>query len=547
MAVNLYESAQRPVVNLEDQVTVYVPGYSYYGPEEPTLCSSQSEFEGLFGSTPYLFEADQTVSKISAGSPEKGYLMAKSLLASGLQVLFHRFKTPKTPTAQGVITITNVPEDTGDSVDTKAPDIIYKLVARAISFGKAYVGLKVSLSKNQGNLYDITISSSTDEQLYSGTVSMDPTNPLYIKLANLTYIKFMAEDSSGNLVDIEDSIMMSLCQGPAAYRVSADPVALAFPESEEAPEYEFYLDDVSEGDDVKIKGMLSSLAESSSAGMMYKLGDFEKYPSITYLTSGGYYTNTSVAGNMVAVADKIKAIALIDLNLSIKDQDTWASAKTTLASISGADSAKAKAAFFVGCNSFDLSPYRIVLGDSYCYLKCLGENMGSGIADWIPVANDPNGVSPDGYDTTQEIDTELSETIGEGKIGISANPIIYSSSAGGYKIMGNRTLVSNDGVLGPESFLNVSVVVNKVCRAARQVANKLKIVSTSPTDTFTKFKNGIAPTLDPMVTTGDGLQSYKVKHLAKTEAATINIQIALVVVEGIETFNIYIPYSIALD
>lgn len=537
MAVNLYESAQRPVVNPEDQVTVYVPGYSYYGPEEPTLCSSQSEFEGLFGSTPYLFEADQTVSKISAGSPEKGYLMAKSLLASGLRVLFHRFKTPGTPTAQGVITVTS----------TKAPDkTAYKLVARAISFGKAYKGLKVVLSKNQGNLYNIMISSSTNEQLYSGTVSMDPANALYIKLANLTYVKFMAEDSSGNLVDIEDSVMMSICQD--TYTVSANPVALAFPESdEEAPEYEFYLDDASEGDDVKIKGMLSSLADSSSAGMMYKLGDFEKYPSITYLTSGGYYTNVSVAGNMVTVADKIKAIALIDLNLSIKDQTTWASAKVTLASIPGAYSAKAKAAFFVGCNSFDLSPYRIVLGDSYCYLKCLGENMGSGIADWIPVANDPNGVSPDGYDTTREIDTELSETIGEGKIGISANPIIYSSSAGGYKIMGNRTLVSNDGVLGPESFLNVSVVVNKVCRAARQVANKLKIVSTSPTDTFTKFKNGIAPTLDPMVTTGDGLQSYKVKHLAKTEAATINIQIALVVVEGIETFNIYIPYSIALD
>lgn len=532
MAVNLYESAQRPVVNLEDQVTVYVPGYSYYGPEEPTLCSSQSEFEGLFGSTPYLFEADQTLSKISAGSPEKGYLMAKSLLASGLRVLFHRFKTPGTPTAQGIITITS----------TKAPgdDGTYKLVARAISFGKAYVGLKVSLSKNQGNLYDIMISSSTGEQLYSGTVSMDPSNSLYIKLANLTYIKFMAE-VSGNLVDIEDSIMMSICQD-STYKVSADPVTLAFPKPEEAPEYEFYLDN-----DDKIKGMLSSLADSSSAGMMYKLGDFEKYPSITYLTSGGYYTNNSVAGNMVTVADKIKAIALIDLNLSIEDQTTWASAKTTLASIPGANSAKAKAAFFVGCNSFDLSPYRIVLGDSYCYLKCLGENLGSGIADWIPVANDPNGVSPDGYGTTQEIDTELSETIGEGKIGISANPIIYSSSAGGYKIMGNRTLVSNDGVLGPESFLNVSVVVNKVCRAARQVANKLKIVSTSPTDTFTKFKNGIAPTLDPMVTTGDGLQSYKVKHLAKTEAATINIQIALVVVEGIETFNIYIPYSIALD
>ena len=28
------------------------------------------------------------------GSPEKGYLYAKSLLASGLNVLFHRYKSP---------------------------------------------------------------------------------------------------------------------------------------------------------------------------------------------------------------------------------------------------------------------------------------------------------------------------------------------------------------------------------------------------------------------------------------------------------------------
>ena len=79
--VNIYEQAIKPVVDLEDGVTVYVPGYSTIGPEEPTLCSSESEFEGLFGSSPYLFEADQEYSLISQGSPEKGYLYAKSLLA----------------------------------------------------------------------------------------------------------------------------------------------------------------------------------------------------------------------------------------------------------------------------------------------------------------------------------------------------------------------------------------------------------------------------------------------------------------------------------
>lgn len=559
MAVNIYEQPIKSAVDLEDAVTVYVPGYANFGPAEPTLCTSESEFEGLFGSTPYFFEEDQPQSEIAKGSPEKGYLYAKSLLASGLNVLFHRYKSPDAKIAEGELTISY-----GETEKIKSLEN-YKIVAKAISFGRGYKDTKVVLEKKQGNLYRLTIYSQDGGKAYSDVVSLDPTSSLYIKTISLPLIEFKVKkgDSYG---EIEDSIMEIIVSskyhnitysGVAVEDDTCEALELTFAD-DSSPE--FYVDDIFYGasdtlpegvkvGDVKTKGLISSLADSSSAGLMYPLADFERYPSVTYLTSGGYYIDSGAAGNMLAMAEKIKAIALIDLKhgYEVNDQTTWNTFQNALASITGSSIAKGKGAAFIGCNSFDLSPYRIILGESFNYLKCLGENMKKGIAAWIPVANDPNGVSPLGYDSTDKINTELSETIAESTIGVQANPLIYSYSAGGYKIMGNRTLLSNDGVLSPNSFLNVSVVVNRVERACRQTANKLKIVSTSPSDTFQKFKNSVAKTLDPMVVSQDGLLSYKIKHLPKTKPATIDIQIVLVVVEGIETFNIYIPYSISLD
>ena len=526
MGVNIYESPIKPVVDLEDGVTVYVPGYAYYGPEEPTLCTTESEFEGLFGTKPYIFEEDQEPvggPKIAKGSPEKGYLYAKSLLASGLQVLFHRFKGNTADTAEAEFNLAFNGET-------------YPIVIKATSFGKSYSGIKVKLVKNEGNLYDITITDPDGNTTYTGTISFDPASSIYFKTTDFGLVEFVSKNGAGEYIDIEDTKLAEIIK--SSYNLTGLTSGEAILEVSDTAEAEFNL-----------ASMYTSLATAGAEGMMYPLTDFERYPSVTYITSGGYYIDKSAAGNLMSMAEKIKAIALIDLNLgvTVKDQTTWKTAQSALAGITGSTLAKGKAATFIGCNSFDLSPYRIVLGDSFNYLKCLGENMKKGIAAWIPVANDPNGVSPLGYDTTNKISTELSETMGEGKIGVSANPLIYSTSAGGYKIMGNRTLLSNDGVLSPNSFLNVSVVVNRVERACRQTANKLKIVSTNPVDTFIKFKNSVAKTIEPMVVQQDGIKSYKIRHLPKTKPATIDIEIALVVVEGIETFNIYIPYSIALD
>ena len=91
------------------------------------------------------------------------------------------------------------------------------------------------------------------------------------------------------------------------------------------------------------------------------------------------------------------------------------------------------------------------------------------------------------------------------------------------------------------------LVVNSTERAARNVANQLLIVSTNANDTFNTFKTGVRKTLDKMLTNGDGLREYNIRHLPKTKPATIDILIELTVVEGIETFNIKVPYSISLD
>ena len=530
--VNIYEQAIKPVVDLEDGVTVYVPGYSTLGPEEPTLCSSVSEFEGLFGSTPYLFETDQMVSKISKGSPEKGYLYAKSLLASGLKVLFHRFKSGDVGTAGTTFNLSSV------SVAKT-----YQLAAVAASFGVGYSGIKISLSKNSGNLFDLVVKNSEGTTVQESVISVDPQSSLYLKLFNSPLVKFKAIEN-GKVVDIEDSIMLSIASGNDSKFTTDAGVELTRSveltlTSSSGDEPQFMLD----GD----SGMLKALADTSKNGMMYPLKDFEKYPSVAYLTTGGYYTNKDVAAAQLQFAQDVSAVALVDLDLNINDDSSWASAKADLASITGSTTAKGKAAHFCGCNSFTVSPYRLVLGDSFNYLKCLGENMKRGIAPWLPVANDPNGVSPQGYDTTQKISTSLAETMAEGEIGVSSNPLIYSTAAGGYKIMGNRTLLSNDGVLSPNSFLNIAVIINRVARAARQTANKLKIVSTDPNGTFLKFKQSVSKTIDPMVVNQDGVLEYKIRHLPKTAPATMNIQIHLVVLEGIEKFNIYIPYELKLD
>lgn len=80
---------------------VYVPGYAIMGPtNEPTLCSTLSEFQKIFGNAPYKFKSSQSIgiqgsqeTYAQQGEYEKSYLYAAEILKAGLPVLFERVTT----------------------------------------------------------------------------------------------------------------------------------------------------------------------------------------------------------------------------------------------------------------------------------------------------------------------------------------------------------------------------------------------------------------------------------------------------------------------
>ena len=85
--------------NVTDNV-VYVPGYATMGPiNEPTLCSTLSQFQKLFGSVPYKFKSDENNSvdlvSYKEGDYERSYWYAAELLKNGLTVLFERIGDSK--------------------------------------------------------------------------------------------------------------------------------------------------------------------------------------------------------------------------------------------------------------------------------------------------------------------------------------------------------------------------------------------------------------------------------------------------------------------
>ena len=85
---------------------VYIPGYAWQGPTlTPTLCETVSEFQEIFGTTPYLFantgsytasEGNFTYSW-TKGRPEPSYVLAYALLKQGLPVLFERMSSGINP------------------------------------------------------------------------------------------------------------------------------------------------------------------------------------------------------------------------------------------------------------------------------------------------------------------------------------------------------------------------------------------------------------------------------------------------------------------
>lgn len=588
--VNLYEKAIQPVVDLDGDVVVYVPGYALKGPSEPTIVTS-SNFTALFGDSPYTFKTNQsaTVAKnnVYRGRPEKGWLYAKGLVDAGLTVLYHRVNPCEIGKAEnfdglpllsgplqagkGVKLVLksasgtskkakSVEESDEDKLATAEAELYedVKLYIRAKYFGSYYSSLTVKISQSdplKGNTTIEVLRGTT--VLESQVVSFDPSRNNFIGNATFNYVDFFVKLVFGATEDIEEE--EPLDDGAEKLAESLREVTEDYFGFDTLGLEEFYSDNADKAVYIKegIYGL--SMPENTSAeefdvdkfmklfegnkSPLYELEDTDRYQSVTYLTSGGYYQTEAAAGLMQKIAFSIKSIALVDLP-DVVTAETFSGLQTKLAALSSTVEEKAKSAMYYGADTYVLSGKTVVMPDSYGYLAKLGSNLAQAIPAWIPVANNPQGVVA-AVATTRPILNSLREMM-INEDGVSVNPIVYKQNVG-YTIMGNRTLKPVDGVTGPDSFLNCQLVVNSVLRSARRAANALLVVSTNANEAFSTFRSTVSKTCEKMMLNGDGLLAYSIKKLKKTKPATIDVAIDLTVVEGIETFNVNLSYALQLD
>lgn len=566
MSVNLYEIPITPVVDLDSDVIVYVPGYAKKGPLEPTLVTADT-FKEIFGDSPYTFaDGDSTsLSKNTMGrnSPDRGWLYAKGLLDSGLSVLYHRIPD-NANTAYAItdsIGVTITPASLKGGVDESTPLPPYPTSSQCtVKFtakfpGASYTDFSVSVGPFSDGAQKLIVykkevvdGQEKQEKAQETYVSFNPADPAFIGnpgVLNDLEIQFFYQ---GNLVNnLRDEFYLNNIYPPDSKKFNPGYIKLNLPQS---PATSYALSISSSNTEFTVSGLLTNLTGDDSSSKPSKLDvltDTDTYPTVTYITSGGYYQTTGLAKKMLEIASNIKAISLIDLQEAVTDDRSEEGGIIKTLSDLGADPTDyIKGAAFVGADTFKFYEDNRIMADSYGYLTKLGKNLSQAIPAWIPVANVPQGVTS-AVATNRPISySKKAALIPPDNRGIAVNPIVYKQNSG-YTIMGNRTLAKLTGVTGPDAFLNCQLVVNSVLRSARRAASNLLIVSTSPTTAFSTFYSAVSKTCEKMLVNGDGLAAYNIIKLKKTKPATIDIQIELTLVEGIETFNIYVPYQIALD
>lgn len=535
MPINIYEQPITPSADL-DEVIVYVPGYSVKGPSEPTLVKA-SNFTAIFGDSAYQFSTDQsdvlvTNNKALQKSYEKSWKYAKDLVDSGLTVLFKRFKPSNAPVPS--FFYSNVSGLSTPSISVQDKDgtnMSPYLKVSSKYFGIYYNGLTVIASKVNGTNGVSRIEVKSGEKiLESKLVSFDSSATNYFATLEFDNIVFEAytalSDDDANKISLEDACLRWISdKGTNIYLIGSGELTTT-----------------ETTDNFSIKEFEEAVKDAS---IFSDLKDTETYP-VSYITAGGYWLDSTTLSpaNALKLANSIKAVFPVDLQDDF-DVDTFETTIKDKLLALGDPLDMSQGFFLYGCDTYSDGNTRSVYPESYGYFIRLGKNISNNLPAYTPTANNSQGIISNGLTTSRKVDKLLEDSM-ISKVGCSVNPIIYKKNVG-YVIMGNRTLYPNNGVLAPQSFLNCRLVVNSVERSARRSANKLRIVSTNSNTAFKTFSNDVSKTCDKMLTNGDGLAAYDIIKLKKTEPATLNISIHLVVVEGIETFNIYVPYELQLD
>ena len=317
-------------------------------------------------------------------------------------------------------------------------------------------------------------------------------------------------------------------------------------------------------DDITIKTMYNAFERIFDSGSKTGLMDKGNY-SFKYLTSGGYpvyeYNDGAIVTKMLAIAEnRGDCVALIDhtdnedreQNISYEDSLYRTVAEDTTWKENGEFAAMFTpwAGYTRATSEYDLignilTPVTVRLPASFAYLMALADSIKTN-ANWLAIAGSARGtvinLAPGGMTTV--IPNGVADEM-QPRNGVSINPITNINPYGNI-IWGNRTLKNNadNGDLTASSFLNLRNLVSDIKKQAYKAARKLTFEQNNDT-LWLSFKALMNPLLDRMVS-GYGISGYKmVQDPDKMRAlgnpkATMCVKIIITPVEPVEDFYVSI-------
>ena len=485
---------------------IYIPGYAITGPEnEPTLCQSFAEFIDKFGSNPYKFKdnkADKNGVTQKKDAYEKSYIIAYELAKAGSPIVFERITTN---TMKAALSLAS--KDSAIPIDVKAK--YTGEYGKNIEISVTAEGTKTILAATDGirnERFNVTLDANAD-----------------------TYICNV--DSELITVEIGDN------KPPVTDKVKTqDKTNLVYAGT--GDEFEITMPYAKFSVDAYQKKFLD---KDTNEYAIFSTGAYPTYTKGSYADAQKLLKTVANYGLGFAVIDPVAGQSVSDITDQTSLQG-FVNEKSSYGEPIGA-----YGVMFYKERTYNTAFGKHVLPPSYAYLMGLVKSMVKN-KPWEAIAG--TGINGSGRGVVGGIiDTEKlggadSDTLQRQDnvgYGVRINPIQYIRGAGNV-IMGNATLIDNDGGLTNYSFQNIRVLTTLVKRFFYKLGKRVLFEQNSLT-AFLSIKSTGEEFMDKLVDkglrtenpiTGKRIEPYSIIQIPINERAKQKIKVKYYPLEAIE-------------
>lgn len=527
--------------------TVYIPGYAVTGPVDmPVYCETLDEFKRIFGTSPYMFEANSNYpTEIKSdtiyalqGDYEKSYIYASELVRNGLPIFFERVSNTNLSTAQADL-LTPTPEQYL-KIQAKYPGRYGTAITYTLEKDNNIYTLTLKQGKEYKDKNNVNIVFSDKEKSETIEFSLDKNSDKYFEAVVSDIITF---DSKG--ISISDNLTEQKTAKELSYTDIINP--------------EFTVDN--------FYTKLYSEAGSNISSIFDKIVDKATY-NVKFITSGTYPIFDYLKENKpvlmqymlkcAATRGDCQAIIDYDIEDRLESVYTKLNAEPYISSLAVADSSDYKTTADQYGQTENTLKYGHIIGPwgtyinsvistdvklpgSYAYLRALASSTKSN-PNWYAIAGVTRGLVPDLMQLEEIITGAIADKVQAiEKNTCSIIPIMYIRDYG-YCIWGNRTLHYQEYEdLVASSFLNIRILADDVKKTVYEAARAL-MFETNSLQLWLNFKSKITPLLDKMIT-GNGLSDYTIRKEKTSKKATLKVVITLYAIEAVENFDITVEIS----